>query len=101
LKTAIDENKITCAIFLDFSKAFDTINDEILLDKMHSHGIRGVANKWFSSYISDRKQYVQIGETESSMKTMTCGVPRGSTLEPLLFLLYFTVSALSMLSTLC
>jgi hypothetical protein len=88
LKTAIDENKITCAIFLDFSKAFDTINHEILLDKIHSYGIRGVANKWFSSYISDRKQYVKIGETESSMKTMTCGVPQGSTLGPLLFLLY-------------
>ena len=55
---------------------------------MNSYGIRGIAHEWFSSYISNRKQYVKIGETESSMKTMTCGVPQGSTLGPLLFLLY-------------
>ena len=47
-----------------------------------------MAHKWFTSYISDRKQYVKIGETESSMKTMTCGLPQGSTLGPLLVLLY-------------
>jgi hypothetical protein len=55
---------------------------------MNSYGIRGIAHEWFSSYISNRKQYVKISETESSMKTMTCGVPQGSTLGPLLFLLY-------------
>lgn len=88
LKTAIDDNKITCGIFLDFSKAFDTINHKILLDKINAYGIRGLTQKWFSSYITDRKQYVKIGDAESSMKTITCGVPQGSTLGPLLFLLY-------------
>jgi retron-type reverse transcriptase len=87
LKTAIDENKVTCAIFLDFSKAFDTIDHKILLDKMNSYGICRIAHEWFSSYISNRKQYVKVCETESSMKTMTCGVPQGSTLGPLPFLL--------------
>ena len=87
-KTAIDENKVTCGIFLDFSKAFDTINHNILLEKIHCYGIRGLPHAWFSSYISDRKQYVKIGDTESSLRAMTCGIPQGSTLGPLLFLLY-------------
>ena len=85
LKTAIDENRITCGIFLDFSKAFDTIN-HILLAKMNKYGIRGLPLEWFSSYLKERKQYVKIGNNESSKKTITCGIPQGSTLGPLLFL---------------
>ena len=88
LKTAIDDNKVTCGIFLDFSKAFDTINHSILLSKMEKYGIRGLPHAWFSSYITNRKQYVKIGKAESGLKTMKCGVPQGSTLGPLLFLLY-------------
>ena len=88
LKTAIDENRITCGIFLDFSKAFDTINHNILLAKMNKYGIRGLPLEWFSSYLKERKQYVKIGNNESSKKTITCGIPQGSTLGPLLFLLY-------------
>ena len=88
LKSAVDDQKITCGIFLDFSKAFDTINHHILLEKLYKYGIRGLPHAWFSSYITNRKQYVKVGNTESSLKTITWGVPQGSTLGPLLFLLY-------------
>ena len=88
LKSAVDYQKITCGIFLDFSKAFDTINHHILLEKLYKYGIRGLPHAWFSSYITNRKQYVKVGNTESSLKTITWGVPQGSTLGPLLFLLY-------------
>ena len=82
------DGKITRAVFLDISKAFDTINHQILLDKLCKYGIRGLPHAWFSSYITNRKQFVKVGNTESSSKTITCGVPQGSTLGPLLFLLY-------------
>ena len=88
LKTAIDDNKITCGIFLDFSKAFDTINHHILLEKLQRYGIRLLPHAWFASCITNRNPYVKIGNTEYSLKTVTCGVPQGSTLGPLLFLLY-------------
>ena len=88
LKSAVDDQKITCGIFLDFSKAFDTINHHILLEKLYKYGIRGLPHAWFSSYITNREQYVKVGNTESGLKTITCGVPQGSTLGPLLFLLY-------------
>ena len=78
----------TCGIFLDFSKAFDTINHRILLDRMFKYGVRGTPLRWFSSYLTGRHQFVKIGDVESSPKLITCGVPQGSTLGPLLFLLY-------------
>ena len=87
LKSGVDDQKITCGIFLDFPKAFDTIN-HILLDKSYNCGIRGLSHAWLSNYITNRKQYFKVGNTESSLKTITCGVPQGSTLGPLLFLLY-------------
>ena len=77
---AILETIDTCGIFLDFSKAFDTINHRILLDKMYKYGVRGNPLKWFSSYITGRYQFVKIGDVKSSPKLITCGVPQGSTL---------------------
>ena len=88
LKSAVDDQKITCAIFFDFSKAFNTINHHILLEKLYKYGITRLPNAWFLSYITNRKQNVKVGNTESSLKTIRCGVPQGSTLGPLLFLLY-------------
>ena len=88
LKTSIDNNLITCGVFLDFSKAFDTVNHEILLRKLHKYGVRGKALDWFTSYLTKRTQYVKLGNVESESLQIVCGVPQGSTLGPLLFLLY-------------
>ena len=88
LKTAIDDGFTTCGVFLDFSKAFDTVNHDILLKKLYKYGIRGITLDWFTSYLKNRTQYVKIGKAESMSQTIVCGVPQGSTLGPLLFLLY-------------
>ena len=85
LKTSIDNNLITCGVFIDFSKAFDTVNHEILLAKLFKYGIRCHSLQWFNSYLTNRLQFVQIDNVQSSTLTMTCGVPQGSTLGPLLF----------------
>lgn len=78
----------TLAIFLDLSKAFDTIPHINLLTKLQHYGIRGVPSAWFKSYLSERKQYMEINSTKSSEQTMECGVPQGSILGPILFILY-------------
>ena len=66
------------------SKAFDTVNHLILLNKLEAYGIRGIPLSWFQSYLSNRKQYVALGEVESPKQTMLCGIPQGSTLGSLL-----------------
>ena len=69
-------------------KAFDTVDHQILLAKLNHYGIRGVSNDWFKSYLSNRYQYVSINGYESGLAAINCGVPLGSVLGPLLFLLY-------------
>ena len=75
-------------IFLDFSKAFDTINHEILINKLYHYGIRGKALDWFRSYLSNRQQLVSFNGYNSQMRKIECGVPQGSLLGPLLFIIY-------------
>ena len=84
----LDEGSTVISIFMDLSKAFDCLDHSILLDKLEKYGIRGIANTWFKSYLSERKQFVSVNNTYSETRTITHGVPQGSNLGPLLFLLF-------------
>ena len=84
---AIDKKKFMIGIFVDLSKAFDTLNHKILLTKLSSYGIRGLANRWFQSYLQDREQYVNFKNVLSSKSKIITGVQQGSILGPLLLLL--------------
>ena len=86
--TPFNENKFTLGVFIDLSKAFDTVNHNILLNKLSLCGIKNNSLKWFSSYLSDRKQYVQTSVFKTTNLNVVCGVPQGSILGPLLFILY-------------
>ena len=73
---------------MDLSKAFDTLNHDILLDKLTYYGVEGTAIQWFDCYLSNRSMYVEIDNMKSSVRTLTTGVLQGSILGPLLFLIY-------------
>lgn len=76
------------ALFIDLKKAFDTLNHEILLNKLRCYGVRGLVNDLFRSYLSNRTQFVCINDKRSSIKPILTGVPQGSNIGPLLFLVY-------------
>ena len=83
---SFEKNKFTLGVFIDLSKAFDTVDHTILLSKLSHYGIKGQTYKWMKSYLTNRKQFV-ISE-DTGLLEIICGVPQGSILGPLLFLIY-------------
>ena len=88
IRKAMDESSYAIGVFIDLQKAFDTVDHEILLSKLDHYGIRGISNNWFRSYLTNRQQYVTINGEDSNLRIMKFGVPQGSVLGPLLFLIY-------------
>ena len=88
IRKALDDGNVGCGVFVDLQKTFDTVDHQILLAKLNHYGICGVSNDWFKSYLSNHNQYVSINGYESGLAAINCGVPQGSVLGPLLFLLY-------------
>ena len=80
---SFEQQESTLAVYLDLSKAFDTINHDILIQKLQFYGVRGTSLDWFKSYLSDRSQFVKFNNCESITLDVKCGVPQGSVLGPL------------------
>lgn len=88
ITSALENGELFVGVFLDFKKAFDTVNHDILLSKIYRYGIRGIAHKWLKDYLNNRQQYVSFSHDNSNRSVIRCGVPQGSILGPLLFLIY-------------
>ena len=101
IRSLIDKGEYVCGIFVDLEKAFDTVHHDILCEKIKAYGLRGNVNKLLKSYLSNRKQYVSINGCDSDVKDVTCGVPQGSSLGPLLFLIYINDLRMSLSKTSC
>ena len=85
---ACDQGLFAGGVYLDLEKAFDTVNHNILLSKLHRCGTRGKANDWFKSFLVTRNQYTSINDTNSTSEKVMDGVPQGSVLGPLLFIIF-------------
>ena len=88
ISNALEDGEFVLGVFLDFSKAFDTVNHEILFSKLEFYGVRGLSLDWFKSYLNNRQQFVEYNGATSKSQNISCGVPQGSILGPLLFLIY-------------
>ena len=85
---AFDKNKFTLCFFVDLNEAFDTVDPDILLKKLYIYGIKGRNLKWFHSYLANRKQFIKYLDQNTNLEVLRCGVPQGSALGPLLFLIF-------------
>ena len=88
IQTQLDDGKYSAGVFVDLKKAFDTVDHNILLKKLHCYGVRGIANEWFASYLKNRKQFVSISGHISSTQVIQADVSQGSILGLPLFLLH-------------
>uniref|UniRef100_A0A8C6SLB0 Reverse transcriptase domain-containing protein n=1 Tax=Neogobius melanostomus TaxID=47308 RepID=A0A8C6SLB0_9GOBI len=86
--TALGKKEFAIGVFLDLSKAFDTVNHNILLQKLHKYGFRDNVYIWLYNYLTNREQYVSIKNYDSKKNSVEYGVPQGSILGPLLFIIY-------------
>ena len=89
IRKEVDCGKLTGAVYVDLSKAFDTVSHAVILERLPSYGIISNELQWFTDYLFERRQYVIFNGTQSDTEYVTCGVPQGSTLGPLLFLIHF------------
>ena len=85
---ALDNGDCVVGIYLDCSKTLDTVNHDIWLQKLSMYGVRDTALEWFRDYLANRSQYVTYNSMKSTKENITCGVPQGSILGPLSFLIY-------------
>ena len=88
ISDAIDKTDFTAVIFVDLSKACDNVNHNIFFDKLENYGIKGSAHLWFNNYLQKRQQYISCYKHKSELLLITCKVPQGSILGPLLFFIY-------------
>ena len=88
IRKALDENKFVCGVFIDLQKAFDSVDHVILLSKLNHYGVKGASYQWFKSYLTGKQQYTTIAHLKSDLRSINYGVPQGSVLGPVLFLLY-------------
>ena len=88
IKDLVDSGKYVCGVFVDLEKAFDTVNHRILCEKLIFYGLRGNVNRLIQSYLANRKQFVSINGFDFDLRDLFCGVPQGSLLGLLLFLIY-------------
>ena len=88
MQEACDNGQYACEIYVDFKKAFGIVNHKILLDKLAHYRVSGIENNWFKTYLTDRKQHATVSGQKSDNALIEFGVPQGSVLGPLLFLIY-------------
>ena len=84
----LDDSRLHFSVYLDFKKAFDSVDHVVLLGKLYHYGVRGITLDWFRSYLNNRSQHVDVNGVQSGIVPLTHSVPQGSNLGPLLFLLY-------------
>ncbi len=96
ISDSIDSKQHCAGVFIDLlKKEFDTVNHKLIVEKLSFYGVRGIANTWLENYLMNRKQYVVVDNQASSMQFIKCGVPQGSVLGPVLFLLFIHVYRVS------